>query len=243
MKIYTDVKSKIRPLEIDIESSNTAVYENSNIRIENINVGLAPVNGRMTEVYQNMYIYDCRKYTREEWIFKMLQRLNAVFIDPTIDPNSTMDTIVEYKTTIMKNHYNKKINAGIDIELNGVVEHYSLSPQDQINIDNTEYKVILLGMPKVIFNSDNSLPRLYTNREFLSVSIKAKEFILRETAYCNFMINYIKSFDEIDKDKLLDLKYGDPLPSEMEKVMNEMVDEEIALYREAIKDHLNITIA
>lgn len=243
MVLYKDVKSKSRPVDIDIQSSTTAVYENDNIRVETINVGHTQIDGKFKEIYQNMYVYDCKKYTREEWIFKMLQELTNIFTDPIIDPDADLDTIISLKSTIMKNHYNNKIRAGIDVELNGVTEHYSLSPQDQFNMDNITYKVVVLSMPKVIFNSDNSLARLYTNTEFLTVSIAAKEFILRETTYCNFMINYIKSLNqEEDRDTLLNISYGDPLPAEMDRQYNEMVDQEISVYRESIYNHLNISI-
>lgn len=242
MKLYTDVKSKNRPLELDLESSTTAIYENSNIRVESINVGHTQVNGKMTDLYQNMYIYDTMKYTREEWIFEMLKRLNYSLIDPIIDPTADLDTIIYLKGITIKNGCTRKINSGIDVELNGVTEHYSLTPQDQINIDNITSKIIGLNMTKVIFNSDDSYARLYTNQEFLTVSLKAKEFILRETTYCNYMINYIKTLTEEDRDLLLSIKYGDSLPIQLDSEYNELVDTELAEYKERINSHFNIVI-
>ena len=159
MKLYKDVKSKNRPVDIDLESSTTAVYENTNIRSEKINVGQTEINGNLTDLFQNMYIYDCIKYTREEWIFEMLRRLNNYLIDPIIDPTADLDTIIYLKGIIMKNACERKINEGIDVELNGVTEHYSLTPQDQINIDNITSKVIGLSMTNVIFIVFSSLCR------------------------------------------------------------------------------------
>lgn len=106
----------------------------------------------------------------------------------------------------------EKIELGIDVEINGVQEHFSYKTVDQNNIDDLFQLAMQTGLDQP-YHSDGGNCKLYTPEQITQIYIAQKINKTQQTTYFNQLREMIVNeyTKQEDKDKILAIKYGDKL--------------------------------
>lgn len=114
-------------------------------------------------------------------------------IEPTIE-ELINDKINEIKKACRDNIYK-----GIDVKLvNGETKHFSLTLEDQININGLVNQISIGNIKAekgVPYHADGDMCTLFSIEDFTLIANKASEYIISQTAYCNHLMNYVKSLN------------------------------------------------
>ncbi|MDR0905745.1 MAG: hypothetical protein LBN00_06185 [Oscillospiraceae bacterium] len=121
-------------------------------------------------------------------------------------------SLLESKIAELKRSCNAAITAGIDVETSQGIEHFSLSTEDQINIQNLVFQ-ITTGAPVVLYHSDGEICRPFTAEEFGAVAASA----VRHVTFHTTRINHFKAWAErtADPDELQLISYSSELPDDL----------------------------
>lgn len=142
--------------------------------------------------------------------------------------NPSIDEIKRKKIEEIKNECRNTIYKGVDVELNGSIKHFSLTMEDQININalKSQIETDILDISKgVPYHADGELCTLFPLDEFNKIYKEANYFIIEQTSYCNHLIAYIKEVEE--KSDIYKVKYGMKLSESLIKNMNNILGEEV----------------
>ena len=115
----------------------------------------------------------------------------------------------------MKSKCKKHIISGIDVTLkdsNNSIEHFDLTLEDQINLNNLKYKITLEGMTNVEFHCKNGPFRYYSKNDILTILKRSDEHILYHNSYFNSLKQYIKNLN--DYNQINSIEYGQDFPDE-----------------------------
>ena len=128
--------------------------------------------------------------------------------EPTPEPEPyvpTLEEVINNKISEFSSACNSMILAGVDVEIDGVTEHFSYTDEDQANIDDLmlSAKQTLMDQP---YHADGESCKLYTVEQILSIYIAEKMNKMHHTTYFNQMKMYIKTLE--DKDTVEALTYG-----------------------------------
>lgn len=138
-------------------------------------------------------------------------------VEPVIIPDPeaelTIETIKEGKITLMSKTCNQLIEAGFDIELNGQIEHFSLTTQDQLNLISLS-AMVASGAEAIPYHADGQVCRFYSNAEMTAIVNAATNFKIYHTTYYNALKNYINSLNTLEA--LEAIQYGIELPEEFQ---------------------------
>jgi len=106
----------------------------------------------------------------------------------------------------------KAIYTGIDVETSKGQEHFSLTEEDQINIQNLMLQ-IQAGQSEVPYHADGNLCRAFSPTEVMTLATAATAHKTFHLTYCNHLRQYIKGIE--DYDELAAVQYGMELPPEL----------------------------
>lgn len=130
-----------------------------------------------------------------------------------------VEKIAEFKKQLvidrMSEECRKTIESGFDIELSNGIKHFSLTTQDQININT----LILLSnqLELIPYHADNEACVFFTKQVFNEIAQKATQYITYHVTYFNSLKTYIKSLtteSEVDA-----VTYGMEIPDEFKSVV------------------------
>ena len=106
----------------------------------------------------------------------------------------------------------QKIEEGIDIEINGSIQHFSYKEnEDQNGIKEAFDLAVATGM-SVPLHSDGGNCTLYTPEEMTKIYVAEKTNLTHHKTYFNQMKQYIMTLET--KEEIGGLTYGDPLTGE-----------------------------
>ena len=83
------------------------------------------------------------------------------------------------------------IYAGIDVELSGGTQHFSLMPNDQTNIDSM-FAAITLGASEYPYHPDGGKCVMYSAADIITLYSEYKSFVTKQTTYCNALRQWAK---------------------------------------------------
>lgn len=106
------------------------------------------------------------------------------------------------------------IYAGIDVELSGGTQHFSLMPNDQTNIDSM-FAAITLGASEYPYHPDGGKCVMYSAADIITLYSEYKSFVTKQTTYCNALRQWAKR--ETDPNVIGSIYYGCTLPEDLEK--------------------------
>lgn len=147
-----------------------------------------------------------------ETVQETLPITNPTIFTATVNNDSiTIDFVRTSKINEMSRTCNQVIEAGFDLELNGKVEHFSLTTQDQLNLISLS-SMAANGMEAIPYHADGEICRFYSNAEMQAIVAQATAFKIYHTTYYNALKNYINSLETIEE--IAAVTYGMPLPEE-----------------------------
>lgn len=134
--------------------------------------------------------------------------------EPTPEPEPyvpTLEEVQSQKISEFDTLCNQSIVNGVDVEIDGAIEHFSYTDEDQANLDDLMQmaKATMLDQP---YHSDGNGCKLYAVEQVVTIYIAEKLNKMHHTTYFNQMKMYIKTLE--DKDIITAINYGDALTGE-----------------------------
>lgn len=125
----------------------------------------------------------------------------------------TIDEVRQRKLDEMSSSCEQVIYSGVDVELSTGKKHFSLTANDQTNIDGI-FSAITLGATEYPYHADDEPCEMYSASDVMTLYIAAKGFVTQQTTYCNALRQWIKREDKIET--ISAIWYGDTLPSDLQ---------------------------
>lgn len=188
-------------------------------------------NGHVQTIRED-YKYFYRTYPDNELIVELCNDgVEYVELDPilNLEPEPYIPTLEEIKNnkiSELSDICNHLIENGVDIDINGTVEHfsYSLSKGDQNNIDDIMKLAASTGLGQS-YHCDNGNCKIYTIDQIVTLYITVKVNKLINMTYFNQMKQYIKSFTSDDDIEIINsISYNTPLTGIYLETYNENVN-------------------
>jgi hypothetical protein len=144
-------------------------------------------------------------------------------LDPNVDENAlTLDEFKSLYIYKMGQECNTKIYAGTDVIFSdGSVEHFSLTLEDQKNIDKLVFKITNNGLTQIPYHSDTNICKLYSVEQFNLINLTVDNFIFYQTTYCNHINIWIRRCKS--KDEIRAIYYGTRLPDDLQANLDYLV--------------------
>lgn len=132
-----------------------------------------------------------------------------------------LPTLTEKKVGMANETCQEMIYAGIEVELSGGMEHFSLNVHDQANIESM-FTAITLGAKEQQYHCDGGQVKTYSAADVVVLYAAYKSFVTKHTTYCNLLKTRIKR--ETDKEVLGSITYGVDLPDDLNEQMQTILE-------------------
>ena len=126
--------------------------------------------------------------------------------------NYTLEEAMKFKREECSYLCKLAISNGVDVELSdGSIEHFSLSDDDQRNL-NAKMVNIVAGVKELEYHSDGNMCRYYSDVDMASICATAQQKVTIETTYNNCLYQWIKGCTTVEE--VSAIKYGADIPEE-----------------------------
>lgn len=113
-----------------------------------------------------------------------------------------------------------EIEKGVEIETSVGHEHFSLTRDDQMNIQNLSLQAAA-GAPHVLYHSNGNLCRLFSAEEILLLAQKAVEHVTYHQTYFNHLKMWVTRAETAEE--IRSIEYGSPLPPDLQQSMADLL--------------------
>ena len=117
----------------------------------------------------------------------------------------TIDEIRKIKISNLSSICNKQIINGVDIDIDGTIEHFSYSDEDQTNIKELFDLAVQTNVP-MYYHSDGNCCKLYTVDQIIAIYTTAAMNKMHHITYFNQLKMYLRSLE--DSETICDIEYG-----------------------------------
>lgn len=131
------------------------------------------------------------------------------------------------------------ITMGVDVEIDGIFQHFSYTLEDQTNIKDAFDLALQTGLA-VPYHSDGAPCRLYSPEDIIRVFVAEKSNLTYHTTYFNQAREYIMTLEDANQIQLI--QYGMRLPEPYASNLAAMMDQ-ARLVIETLLAPLNNTTA
>lgn len=118
---------------------------------------------------------------------------------------------------------------GIEVTLSdGNTKRFSLKTEDQINLNGILGQINLGNIKPengVPYHADGEMCTLFSAADFTLIANTAMSFILRQTTYCNHLMSYVKSLENVSDVQAV--VYGQELTGEFLESYNNIIGGEV----------------
>ena len=114
--------------------------------------------------------------------------------DPAEEEAKIINALREAKINEMSTTCGQAINAGVDVEINGVSKHFRFTAEDQQNI-KAAFDLAAATKMNVPYHADNETCALYTPEEITSVYIAEQTNLTHHQTYFNQLKQYLMSLN------------------------------------------------
>lgn len=151
----------------------------------------------------------------------------SVYIEPEPNPipdpepyEPTLEEAISTKIDELNHICEQSIVNGVDVNIDGNIEHFSYNEKDQANIDDlmNAAKATMMDQP---YHADNGSCKLYTPEQIIAIYIAEKMNKTHHTTYFNQMKMYVQTLD--DKDTISAIIYGVSLTGQYLNTYNLMM--------------------
>ncbi len=120
--------------------------------------------------------------------------------EPVPEPEPYVPTLKEVKEEKLREigaACEQAVYAGVDVELPGGTEHFSLTEKDQINLFGKQAQMAA-GAERFEYHQDGHPCRYYTKEEMMLIVETALGFVTYHTTYCNALNIWVSSLEDTD---------------------------------------------
>lgn len=107
----------------------------------------------------------------------------------------------------------KTIHAGIDVELSGGVEHFSLKDKDQLNLFGKQVQ-ITAGVERIEYHQDGNPCKFYSAEDMIALTKAAMAYVSYHTTYCNSVFSWLEGCKKASE--MTGITYGAAVPEEFQ---------------------------
>ena len=137
---------------------------------------------------------------------------------PTPEPYvPTIEEIKAWKINELSYTCNNLIVNGVDIEIDGEIEHFSYKDEDQVNIKELFDLAVQTNVP-MYYHADGHACKLYTVEQIIDLYATATTNKMHHTTYFNQMKLYVESLKTADEVNAV--VYGQELTGEYLEIYN-----------------------
>ena len=137
------------------------------------------------------------------------------------NPLPERDTLAAQKVQKANETCQALIYAGIDVDFSSGREHFSLTPNDQTNIDSM-FTAVTLGATQYPYHADGKPCTMYSAVDITTLYIDYKKFVITQTTYCNLYKVWINRTQSVAQ--LAGIFYGNNLPADLADRMQEILN-------------------
>ena len=145
--------------------------------------------------------------------------------EPTPEPEPYVPTLDDIKTSkISELSYtcNHSIVNGVDVDIDGVMEHFSYKDEDQVNIKEIFDLAIQTNVP-MYYHADGQSCKLYTVDQIITLYSTATTNKMHHTTYFNQLKLYTESLET--EDEVNAITYGQELTGEYLETYNASMEQ------------------
>lgn len=134
----------------------------------------------------------------------------------------TLEEVKERKISELSNICNKNITNGVDVEIDGIVEHFSCKDEDQINIKELFDLSVQTNTP-MYYHADGKGCKLYTVEQIISIYTTAATNKMNHTTYFNQLRAYVETLEDVESVNAI--AYGQELTGEYLETYNAFIEQ------------------
>jgi hypothetical protein len=127
----------------------------------------------------------------------------------------------ERKIQDLKEGCTDAIISGVDVETSAGSEHFALTSEDQINLQNLTFQ-LAAGSEVVLYHADGKLCRPFSALEIGAVAEAAVRHVTYHTTYFNHLKTWVARTKELSA--LQEITYGAQLPKDLAEHMSALLD-------------------
>lgn len=134
----------------------------------------------------------------------------SVYVEP-IPYEPTLEEVKESKINELSNICNNLIINGVNIEIDGITEHFSYKEEDQVNIKEIFDLAVQTNVP-MYYHADNETCKLYTVDQIIELYAASTTNKMHHTTYFNQMKLYVNTLETAEEVNAVE--YGQELNGE-----------------------------
>lgn len=177
----------------------------------------------------------------------ILSNDGSVYVPPVIDDTiigdedipayvPTLEEVINWKTNELSYICENQIISGVDVEIDGIIEHFSYKLEDQNEIADAFDLATKTGM-SVPYHSDNNSCKLYTPEQITSLYIAQHTNTTHHKTYFNQMKMYIHTLT--DTEVVNAVTYGDELTGKYLDNYNMIMAQATAIIQKVLGGAIN----
>ena len=114
------------------------------------------------------------------------------------------------------------ITAGVDVELSGGTEHFSLEETDQLNLFGKQAQ-LASGATRLEYHQDGESCKYYSAEDMTGIIQTAMYFVSFQTTYCNSLFAWLEACSKASE--MAAITYGSEIPEEYQsEVMKDYIN-------------------
>ena len=139
----------------------------------------------------------------------------------------TLDEVKQSKINELSKICNQNIVNGVDVEIDGIVEHFSYKDEDQVNIKEIFDLAVQTNVP-MYYHADGESCKLYTVEQIITLYSTASTNKMHHTTYFNQLKLYVETLEE--NENVTAVVYGQELTGTyLETYNNSMMQSQLVL--------------
>lgn len=163
---------------------------------------------------------------------------NSESVEPYVP---TLEEVKSRKISELSNTCQNTIVSGVDVDIDGEIEHFSCRDEDQINIKEL-FDLSVQTNCGVYYHADGQNCKLYTVEQIISIYITASTNKMQHTTYFNQLRAYVETLEDIES--VNDVVYGQELTGTYLETYNASIEQaQILLNALLAKREMELSLA
>lgn len=149
------------------------------------------------------WLQDCDNLTEDE--------IDSILTACGIEYTPSLDNVKAKKHKELSKICEERIFAGVDVNINGLTKHFSLTEHDQLNLFGKQVQ-LASGAEQLEYHADGQACCYYSAAEMQLIIETAMAYVSYNTTYCNALYMWIDGCKTIEEVK--SITWGSDVPVE-----------------------------
>lgn len=149
------------------------------------------------------WLQDCDNLTEDE--------IDSILTACGIEYTPSLDNVKAKKHKELSKICEERIFAGVDVDINGLTKHFSLTEHDQLNLFGKQVQ-LASGAEQLEYHADGQACCYYSAAEMQLIIETAMAYVSYNTTYCNALYMWIDGCKTIEEVK--SITWGSDVPVE-----------------------------